>query len=72
MAWLTENWFWLLVSVGFVAMHLFGHGGHGGHVGHGGGDRDDKDEARGRAVEHECERASALTRRAGNREQGQC
>ncbi len=33
MAWLTENWFWLLVFVGFVAMHVFGHGGHGGHGG---------------------------------------
>lgn len=55
MAWLTENGFWLLVFIGFIAMHLFGHGGHGGHSGHGGGDRqrnrDDKDEARGRAVD---------------------
>ena len=42
MAWLTENWFWLLTFVAFVAMHMFGHGGrgrHGGHGGHGGGDR---------------------------------
>ena len=36
MAWLTENWFWILTFIAFVAMHLFGHGGHGGH---GGGDR---------------------------------
>ncbi|MDP3720112.1 MAG: DUF2933 domain-containing protein [Acidobacteriota bacterium] len=54
MAWLTENWFWLLVFVGFIAMHVFGHGGHGGHLSHGGGDRqrnrDEKDVARGRAV----------------------
>ena len=30
MAWLTENWFWILTFIAFVAMHLFGHGGHGG------------------------------------------
>ena len=36
MAWLTENWFWILTFIAFVAMHMFGHGGHGGH---GGGDR---------------------------------
>ncbi len=35
MAWLTANWFWVLILIAFVAMHLFGHGGHGGH---GGGD----------------------------------
>jgi len=29
MEWLTENWFWLLIGILFVAMHLFGHGGHG-------------------------------------------
>ncbi len=42
MAWLTENWFWILTFIAFVAIHLFGHGGHGehgGHGGHGGGDR---------------------------------
>ena len=42
MAWLTENWFWILTFIGFIAMHMFGHGGHGGHGGHsgrGGGDR---------------------------------
>ena len=48
MAWLTENWFWILTFIAFVAMHLFGHGQHGGHGGHGGGDRqrsaDDKEE----------------------------
>lgn len=39
MAWLTENWIWVLFGVAFIAMHLFGHGGHGGHgggCGHGG------------------------------------
>ncbi|MEQ1760670.1 MAG: DUF2933 domain-containing protein [Vicinamibacterales bacterium] len=56
MAWLTENWFSVLVFIAFAAMHLFGHGGHGGHSGHGGGDRQrsrdgtDRDEPRGRPV----------------------
>ena len=36
MTWFTENWFWILTFIAFVAMHLFGHGGHGGHAGHGG------------------------------------
>ncbi len=31
MAWLTENWIWVLFGGAFIAMHLFGHGGHGGH-----------------------------------------
>ena len=30
MEWLTENWFWVVIGVAFIAMHLFGHGGHGG------------------------------------------
>lgn len=30
MAWLSENWFWILTFIAFIAMHLFGHGGHGG------------------------------------------
>lgn len=34
MAWLTENWIWVVFGIAFIAMHLFGHGGHGG--GHGG------------------------------------
>ena len=33
MTWLTENWFWILTFIAFVAMHLFGHGGHGVHGG---------------------------------------
>jgi hypothetical protein len=36
MAWLAENWFWVLIFIAFIAMHMFGHGGHGGHSG---GDR---------------------------------
>ncbi|PAP74642.1 DUF2933 domain-containing protein [Rubrivirga marina] len=39
MDWLAENWFFVLLFVAFIAMHLFGHGhgghGHGGHGGHG-------------------------------------
>ena len=35
MAWLAANWFWVVIGVAFVAMHLFGHGGHGGHSAHG-------------------------------------
>jgi hypothetical protein len=53
MAWFTANWFWVLIFIAFIAMHVFGHGGHGGH---GGGDRQrsrderEKDEAQGRVV----------------------
>lgn len=31
MEWLVENWFWLLIGILFVGMHMFVHGGHGGH-----------------------------------------
>jgi hypothetical protein len=34
MQWFVTNWFWILIGVAFVAMHMFGHGGHGGHGGH--------------------------------------
>ena len=34
MAWVTENWFWILIFVAFIAMHLVGHGSHGSHGGH--------------------------------------
>ena len=37
MTWLTENWFWILTFITFIAMHMFGHGGHGSH---GRGNRD--------------------------------
>ena len=56
MEWFTANWFWVVIFVAFVAMHLFGHGGHGGHSGHAEGDRQgskddgDTDDARGRRV----------------------
>lgn len=26
----SQNWFWVVIGVVFVGMHLFGHGGHGG------------------------------------------
>ena len=35
MTWLSQNGFFVLLLVAFVAMHLFGHGS-GGHGGHGG------------------------------------
>lgn len=28
MQWLQNNWFWIVLAVGFIAMHMFGHGGH--------------------------------------------
>ncbi len=28
MAWILENWVWVLFGVGFITMHIFGHGGH--------------------------------------------
>ena len=40
MAWLAQNWIWVLFGIAFVAMHLFGHGGHGGHGMHGSGHGD--------------------------------
>lgn len=39
MDWLSQNWFFALVLVAFVALHLFGHGSHAGHAGHGARDR---------------------------------
>ena len=30
MEWLSQNWVWVLFFIGFIAMHIFGHGGHGG------------------------------------------
>lgn len=29
MQWMLDNWVWILLGVGMVAMHMFGHGGHG-------------------------------------------
>ena len=38
MQWLQNNWIWIALGVGFVAMHFVGHGGHGGHSRDGGVD----------------------------------
>jgi hypothetical protein len=29
MQWLLDNWIWILIVGGFIALHMFGHGGHG-------------------------------------------
>ncbi len=29
MEWFSQNWAWVLLIAGFIAMHMFGHGGHG-------------------------------------------
>ena len=56
MAWLTANWFWVVIFIAFISMHLVGHGGHGGHSSQGGGARPrntddaDQDAPRGRDV----------------------
>jgi hypothetical protein len=39
MAWLGNNWIWILVGVAFIAFHLFGHRMHGGHGTHGRGEQ---------------------------------
>lgn len=44
MDWLLANWFWILIFVLFIAMHLFGHGGHGGGHHHGGRSPKERDE----------------------------
>lgn len=36
MEWFSQNWVWVLFFIGFIGMHMFGHGGHGGHGGHSG------------------------------------
>lgn len=38
MNWLSSNWVWVALALGFIAFHFFGHrhGGHGNrHHGHG-------------------------------------
>ena len=64
MAWLTENWFWILTFIAFIAMHVFGHGGHGGHGSHGGGDR--KRSADGKESD-EAQSRTGDTRAGGHR-----
>jgi hypothetical protein len=48
------NWFFIIILVAFVAMHLFGYGCCGGHAQHGYGGDQQSDETEGR--EHEDER----------------
>jgi len=52
MEWLTTNWFWVVIGIAFIAMHMFGHGGHSGHGGgrQRGKDEREKDEAQGGVV----------------------
>ena len=52
MQWLSENWVFLLISIAFVAMHLFGHGGHGGH-----GRRNDEESSAGKDRERQAPRS---------------
>lgn len=51
MEWLNQNWFWLLIGIVFVGMHLFGHGGHGerggGHEGQRPSGKGDPDKPQG-------------------------
>lgn len=28
MAWLSNNWIWIVLGAAFIGLHLFGHGGH--------------------------------------------
>ena len=59
--WLSQNGFFVLLIVAFVAMHLFGHG-HGGHGGHGGrGARPNRGNAEG-AHEHGDDAAPSSSR----------
>ena len=34
MQWIRENWFWIIVAIAFVWMHLKMHGSHGSHGAH--------------------------------------
>jgi len=36
MEWLTQNWIWIAVAIGVVALFGFFRGSHGGQGGHGG------------------------------------
>lgn len=36
MQWLANNWIWIALAVGFIALTRFGHGGLGGCGGHSG------------------------------------
>lgn len=45
MQWIIDNWLTVLLIVGMLAMHMFGHG-HGGHGGHCGQKRERRRDAR--------------------------
>ena len=51
MEWINQNWFWLLIGIVFVGIHLFGHGGRGGccggHAEHRPTDKDNSDKPQG-------------------------
>ncbi len=34
MEWVIENWFFILLAIMFITMHIFGHGCYGRHKGH--------------------------------------
>ena len=40
MDWIQSNWIWIALGIGFLALHMFGHGGHA--HGHGGHSRDSR------------------------------
>ena len=61
MAWLRENWFWILTFIAFIAMHMFGHGGHGRH---GGEDRPPKADDK---VNDDVKTRASDTRSGGHR-----
>lgn len=62
MSWLAENWLWLLLGGGMVAMHLFGHrhGGAGGGCCGGGDHRNAKGDSKEGA--NEAGASSSTTR----------
>lgn len=39
MQWIRENWFWIIVAIAFVWMHLKMHGNHSAYTSH----REDND-----------------------------
>ena len=54
MEWFSQNWVWVLFSVAFIAMHMFGHGGHGGH----GDGHDDSNPASNQGVQGTSDQSS--------------
>ncbi len=32
MQWLLANWFWIVLGIALLGVHLLGHSRHGGHV----------------------------------------